>query len=289
MSWLPYAAIFISILAFVYEYYTGSIRSGFYKPVLKFDVRECLHWIDLENNQSGINLNIFIRNIGKKATTIRDIRLCKIEPEEYYWSAFNIHFKPIRVDPNSDILFRETYFFKKLLDTEKLSLVFEVEDTYGTESFSTQSYLITRPHDNGNTPNITIEYANDFRSDSSEKVVTYYLMAKNIGEVIAENVEIRLNKVEQKKEIFQIRDRYVIGRFDYINVGDGLSFSFISDYKGREGVDDQLRTPAGQDIKFPRENGIFTFIISGKNFPLSIQKIKMVWNESLKKYDLIKI
>lgn len=133
-------------------------------------------------------------------------------------------------------------------------------------------------------PNIILYYDNHHTVSKDGEVTTYYLSAKNVGDVTAENVEIRLYKVIQEDNIKLIEDRYIVGRFDYINVGDSHRFNFIHDYVGREGIEDCLLTPAGKDRKFNRENGEFTFIISGKNFPLKTVTMKMEWVENLSKW-----
>lgn len=133
-------------------------------------------------------------------------------------------------------------------------------------------------------PNIILEYNNDYMVSRDGEVTTYYLNAKNLGEVTAENVEIRLNKAIQKSGITLIEDRYIVGKFEFINVGDSHRFNFIQDYIGREGIEDCLLTPAGSDRKFPRENGEFTFLISGKNLALKTAIMIMEWDGGLSKW-----
>lgn len=133
-------------------------------------------------------------------------------------------------------------------------------------------------------PNIILEYNNDYKVSRDSEVTTYNLSAKNVGEVTAENVEIRLNKVIQESDSTLIEDRYIVGKFDFINVGDSHRFNFIQDYIGREGIEDCLLTPGGRDRKFPRENGEFTFLISGKNLALKTVTMLMEWDGSLSKW-----
>ena len=60
------------------------------------------------------------------------------------------------------------------------------------------------------TPEIILEYNNDFRPNSSGDVVTYFLNAKNVGEVAAKDVEIRLCKVEQTSKVTKLGDKYIV-------------------------------------------------------------------------------
>lgn len=136
------------------------------------------------------------------------------------------------------------------------------------------------------TPKIILEYNNDFRPNKIGDVVTYFLNVKNVGEVAAKNVEIRLYKVEQISKVANLEDKYVLHRFDYIKVGDSHPFTFISDYQARPNLPEHLRTPAGWGKIFPRGNGIYTFHISGLNFPLITQQLIMFWNEDLDRYDI---
>ena len=73
MSWIPVAGFFILLAGFIYELYTGSIRSRFYKPDLKFDVKSCGFYNDIHYNQSGLDYTIFMTNKGNKITTILNI------------------------------------------------------------------------------------------------------------------------------------------------------------------------------------------------------------------------
>lgn len=136
------------------------------------------------------------------------------------------------------------------------------------------------------TPEIILEYNNNFRPNKSGDIVTYFLNVKNVGEVVAKDVEIRLYKVEQISKVTHLEDRYILHRFDYIKVGDSHPFIFISDYQARPDLSEHLRTPAGRGRIFPRGNGIYTFHISGSNFPLITQQLIMLWNEDLGRYDI---
>ena len=133
-------------------------------------------------------------------------------------------------------------------------------------------------------PNIILYYDNHHTVSEDGEITTYYLSAKNVGDITAENVEIRLHKVIQEDNTTSIEDGHIVGKYDYINVGDSHRFNFIHDYVGREDIEDCLSTSAGKDRKLDRENGEYTFIISGKNLPLKTVKMKMEWIENLSKW-----
>ncbi len=133
-------------------------------------------------------------------------------------------------------------------------------------------------------PNIILYYDNHHTASKDGEVTTYYLSAKNVGDITAENIEIRLHKAIQENNTTSIEEGHIVGKFDYINVGDSHRFNFIHDYVGRESIEDCLSTPAGKDMKLNRENGEFTFLISGKNFPLKTITMKMEWIENLSKW-----
>lgn len=135
------------------------------------------------------------------------------------------------------------------------------------------------------TTDIILEYDEDFRPNKNGDVVTYFLKLRNVGEIAARDVEVRLYKVEQTSKVTNL-DEYVLHRFDYIKKGDSRRFIFISDYQSPTDLPKHLRTPAGWGKVFPKENGIYTFHISGTNLPLITQQLIMSWNQDLFRYDI---
>ena len=50
------------------------------KADLRFEEIDCVHWYDKDNSQSGIIVEMFIINRGKKPTTIRKIDIVSDDP-----------------------------------------------------------------------------------------------------------------------------------------------------------------------------------------------------------------
>lgn len=128
------------------------------------------------------------------------------------------------------------------------------------------------------SPNVILEAYPSLRYNKSGSVVTYSLNIKNEGRTVAQGIEVRLLKAEQDSKMTTLENRYTLIKLDYLASGDSYTFTFISDYG------DKLLTPAGQDQIFPRENGVFTFIITGLNFQLVTVKMNMSWDDTLNKY-----
>ncbi len=139
-------------------------------------------------------------------------------------------------------------------------------------------YVYDRFSKTNKEPVISIEETGQPRLHPSRSVSTYDLLVKNSGGVVAQGVEVRLSRVEQASGTTAIQDRYILHRSDFLPSGDSHRFTFISDYG------DKLLTPAGTDKHFPREDGVFTFLVSGHNFKLVTVKLRMSWEEEQNRY-----
>ena len=79
------------------------------KPQLHFEEQEIEHWHNVEDYQSGINVRMFIINRGKKPTTIRKIRMTRMEPDHLeYLHAKRVN--PIELGVGKDTRFIYIFF-----------------------------------------------------------------------------------------------------------------------------------------------------------------------------------
>ena len=110
------------------------------RPDLAFDVKDCYHWYDEENKQSGLNLHMFIHNKGNIQTTIKSI-LPMFNRDST--QRFFARTKPLKVGAKVEEPFNHWWSYEgEELTASVLDIIFSVEHTYRTEYFVTRSYYI---------------------------------------------------------------------------------------------------------------------------------------------------
>lgn len=114
------------------------------KPNLNFEAIDCVHWYDKNNSQSGIIVEMFIINRGKKPTTIRKIDIVSMTPDHLQYKQW-VRTDPIELLTDKDTKYRETFFFRgDHLRYEKIKFVLEFTHTEDKDTLELESKLIPR-------------------------------------------------------------------------------------------------------------------------------------------------
>ncbi len=110
-------------------------------PKLSFEAIEAEHWYNIDDNQSGLSIRMFIINRGRKTTTIRDINLTKMSPDhlEYHRPMWK---SPLELPIGKDTRFSYLFFFKgDHLRYREIKYSMEFKHTEGKEELAVESVL----------------------------------------------------------------------------------------------------------------------------------------------------
>jgi hypothetical protein len=105
------------------------------KAKLDIQVLNCYHLYDAQQT-STINVLLIIHNLGKKPTTINDVELIDMDPENYYRKIMDTHFRLGKTvsDETSGLRLLVQYSFPGVaLDVQEFELGFKIVHDDGEE------------------------------------------------------------------------------------------------------------------------------------------------------------
>ena len=112
------------------------------KPNLSFEAQDFAHWYNKAQGQSGIIVEMFIINRGKKPTTIRKIDIISMNPDHLQYKQ-RVRTKSLELPIGKDTKYRDTFFFLgDHLRYKTIKFMLEFTHTEGTIKLEGESLLV---------------------------------------------------------------------------------------------------------------------------------------------------
>jgi len=141
-SYLTTIGSVLGLFSFVILIY----RLSHERPILKFYVERCYHVYTEEYGNSSIHTHISIDNIGDRSSSVKEVKLIKMTPEEYMEkidTRFDDVRNPIHVPPRSSIKFNWLINFPNfLLKDDEVKLEFDIIHTHNKKRMEATSKLL---------------------------------------------------------------------------------------------------------------------------------------------------
>lgn len=116
------------------------------RPILKFYVDRCYHIYAEEYGNSSIHTHISIDNVGDRSSSVKEVKLIKMTPEEYMEkidTRFDDVRNPIHVPPRSSVKFNWLINFPEfLLKVDEVKLEFDIIHTHNKIRMDATSKLL---------------------------------------------------------------------------------------------------------------------------------------------------
>lgn len=143
LDWLGENAIVLSLFGLFLSIFNLVIiifRFILEKPRLRYDIWRCYHYHNDKAGNSVIIIDMFIDNIGDRSTTIKGIKLLKINPEEYLKKAHS-RSKEQQAHFRSTLRIRHYIDFPafEIKDIEKIDIEFMIFHTHGKKTLKVTS------------------------------------------------------------------------------------------------------------------------------------------------------